>query len=65
MKNMSFVIWLLFYPLMESIDTWVQIKCDHENKRVPKVYSDSNYTIIAILKLCIWFAVGCWLYVPN
>lgn len=57
MKNLPFVLWMLFFPIMGDIGELLQSKAGTLKK-----HSESTVVIVAFINLFIYFFVGYLLY---
>lgn len=60
MKHLSFILWLIFYPLATKFGSYIATK--EKILRDGKAWSDNNYHWASLIDLIIWIWVAKLIY---
>ena len=61
MENISFVLWVVLYPLASSISLYVGTKRKKINNEEP--YSEGLISLVSFIEFLVWAIIGINLYV--
>jgi len=62
MKNLAFVLWMLFWPVLSELTSLIVAKTESIRGIQPKSYSDVTEGWVTLFGLMIWILVGLAIY---
>lgn len=62
MGNMSFVIWMILFPVATEITESINLLVHHKCGLAQKKYSDRTEMLVSVIYFVLWLFVGILLY---